>query len=298
MMDASAEEPDRPASFRCCFYEGGAVVSDKAGSLRVSDDGEGGGAGGGCWGADDMLAHARECLVKCRSAEKAEWKKSSRAARGQSASSRHLPLVLAHREALHRVGKASSGVHPAESKGHSWPYDASLLSVSVSATGSGLASGISDGRSRASTAPTCLEAQSCASSQMRRGVTKEGREGFAPPRPDDHNLVPSLGPEGRVFDFADGGGEGGGRPVVTKSAFFPRFGWVMVLEDGCHWALFIDGSQMVANHSHVVCVSKEGERSMLPVEGGMLKGGGGVPGGDTGETARMANSLLSLRQVL
>jgi len=294
MMDALVDEPDRPASFCCCFYDGGTVVSDHQRGLRLVEDEEGQGRLGG-WGIDEMLAHANECLTKCRSAEKAEWKRRRRAVGGPEAhSSRHFPLVLAHREALHRVGKElRGGSSHAESRGHAPSYDASLLSISVS--GSALASGISDGRSRASTALTCLNASSNAS-QMRGGV-KAGRGSVAPGF-DDHNLAPNLGPEGRVFDFAEGDGKGQGRPVVTKSAFFPRFGWVMVLEDGCHWALFVDGSQMVATDSQVVCVSKEGERSMLLVEGGTIKCGGGVPGHSSGETTRMANSLLSLRQVL
>ena len=270
------------------------MVSDHQRGLRLVEDEEGQGRMGG-WGIDEMLAHANECLTKCRSAEKTEWKRRRRAVGGPEAhSSKHFPLVLAHREALYRVGKELRGRSShAESRGHAPSYDASLLSISVS--GSALASGISDGRSRASTALTCLNSSSDAS-QMRGGV-KAGKGSVALGF-DDHTLAPNLGPEGRVFDFAEDEGKGQGRPVVTKSAFFPRFGWVMVLEDGCHWALFVDGSQMVATDSHIVCVSKEGERSMLLVEGGMIKCDGGVPGHNSGETTRMANSLLSLRQVL
>ena len=101
----------------------------------------------------------------------------------------------------------------------------------------------------------------------------------------------ALGAEGRVFDFADGAG----RPVVTKTAFFAGFGWVMALEDGSHWAQFIDGSQMVATDTHVVSVCPEGDRSLLEAEGGSLREGGQPFGGGV---AMRAEALLSLRDVL
>lgn len=93
-----------------------------------------------------------------------------------------------------------------------------------------------------------------------------------------------------MFDFAAGTAA---KPVIDKAAFFAGFGWVMALEDGCHWAQFIDGTQMVAADTHVVSVSKEGARSVLTVQGGLLQAGAGA-----GEVGRRADSLLSLRQVL
>lgn len=81
------------------------------------------------------------------------------------------------------------------------------------------------------------------------------------------NLEPSLGAVGRVFEFA----KGTGRPVVEKSAFFEGFGWVLCLEDASMWAQLLDGSQVVVSRCEAVYVGAGGERRMLSVSNGLVQ---------------------------
>jgi hypothetical protein len=194
MMDAWHTDVHTP-TFECEFYSGGkaqcgAKVQGSTGmrmTVAASNLLE-----------EEALAHAHECLHKCQRAKDSYMKRMSNTPQSQDGTSRELavtaahdvaasfPLVLAHKNAVHRVPRSLS--ESSQQQQHSHVPQASqgpaahastgvastgvsILSVSDATT---LRSVCSDGRSRASTITSCV------SSDTSMQVFPRGHTGLYP----------------------------------------------------------------------------------------------------------------------